>query len=243
MSRANSAAKSEDRAPEDGGRRSRASGRRAQSSPPPSCSPPSPLVGRLRRPRRSRRRWSRVVTGRSRRSPPSRADRPAGAAGAGRATERLAPPAVPVTTAAEPRRDRGRRRATLEAVEPLRRSRTSRCVAPRRTAEPAVTAPDARARRRVRAAAAAGCLGLACLVTWIVRRITLVRTAGWSATVLLGACLPGAERQPGQPAEGDDALRSAAISVFTFCSRLEPPGSKLPGKCARAPAQGQASRG
>jgi hypothetical protein len=36
-------------------------------------------------------------------------------------------------------------------------------------------------------AAAAGCFGCACLVTWIVRRITLVWTTGLSATVLVGA--------------------------------------------------------
>jgi hypothetical protein len=78
------------------------------------------------------------------------------------------------------------------------------------------------------------------LVTWIVRRITFVWTAGRSATVLLGAGLPALSANPVSPPRATTV--EIVATLFFILLTLEPPLEVAEPVCG-APAQAQASGG
>jgi hypothetical protein len=63
-----------------------------------------------------------------------------------------------------------------------------------------------------------GCFGFRCLVTWIVRRITLVRTKGLETVAFW---LPALSASPARP-PSPTTVAAAAILVFKFFTALPP---------------------
>ena len=84
--------------------------------------------------------------------------------------------------------------------------------------------PGRPSRRHPPRPAPTGCFGLTCLVTWIVRRITLVRTRGLSATGgrLLAA---GVEGDAGEAAQAED--RGGCCDAGLQVLHVDPPPGRI----------------